>query len=118
MPRRCFPCTCDVSTAPLTLYGHFRCLGITRHPPPNSATVYPPSHCSFTFIITFVFLNLFIGVILDGFDTAKEEAEGFITQEDFSRFADHWANFDPDATYLMSVTVRLVIVVAPVGVLV
>eukprot|EP00752_Nemacystus_decipiens_P001936 g1865.t1 len=62
-----------------------------------------PYMISFTFIITFVFLNLFIGVILDGFGTAKEESEGFITQEDFSRFADHWAKFDPHATCLMSV---------------
>eukprot|EP00903_Cladosiphon_okamuranus_P009702 g9229.t2 len=62
-----------------------------------------PYMISFTFIITFVFLNLFIGVVLDGFDTAKQESEGFITQEDFSRFADHWAKFDPKATNLMSV---------------
>lgn len=64
----------------------------------------PPS-VSFTFLITFVFLNLFIGVILDGFDSAKEESEDFITEEDFTRFAEHWSNFDPHATCLMSVQV-------------
>lgn len=58
-----------------------------------------------------MFLNLFIGVILDGFDTAKEDTDDVIKQEDFSRFADHWANFDPHATCLISVPVRLVIVV-------
>ncbi|CAM9477065.1 unnamed protein product, partial [Ectocarpus sp. 4 AP-2014] len=68
----------------------------------GSWTIYPYM-ISFTFLITFVFLNLFIGVILDGFDSAKEEMEDFITEEDFTRFAEHWSTFDPHATCLMSV---------------
>ncbi|CAM9974789.1 unnamed protein product, partial [Ectocarpus fasciculatus] len=68
----------------------------------GSWTIYPYM-ISFTFLITFVFLNLFIGVILDGFDTAKEESEDFITEEDFARFAEHWSSFDPHATCLISV---------------
>ncbi|CBN75915.1 similar to sodium channel, voltage-gated, type IX, alpha isoform 5 [Ectocarpus siliculosus] len=68
----------------------------------GSWTIYPYM-ISFTFLITFVFLNLFIGVILDGFDSAKEESDDFITEEDLTRFAEHWSNFDPHATCLMSV---------------
>ncbi len=76
-------------------------------PPPSPPDILLlPIRTSFTFTITFVFLNLFIGVILDGFDAAKEESEEFITAKDLRRFADHWANFDPHATCLISVQVR------------
>ncbi|CAN0008398.1 unnamed protein product, partial [Laminaria digitata] len=58
---------------------------------------------SFTLTITYVFMNLFIGVILDGFDAASANDHDVITQEDFARFAHHWAEFDPRATCLISV---------------
>ena len=48
-------------------------------------------------------MNLFIGVILDGFDAASASDHDVITQEDFARFANHWAQFDPRATCLISV---------------
>ena len=50
-------------------------------------------------------MNLFIGVILDGFDEAGKEETDIITQEDFSRFARNWEEFDPRATCLMSIHV-------------
>lgn len=48
-------------------------------------------------------MNLFIGVILDGFDAASASDHDIIKQEDFARFAHHWAQFDPRATCLISV---------------
>ncbi len=48
-------------------------------------------------------MNLFIGVILDGFDAASASDHDVIKQEDFARFAHHWAQFDPRATCLISV---------------
>lgn len=71
----------------------------------------PPSRQpneSFTLTITYVFMNLFIGVILDGFDAASASDHDVITQDDFGRFANHWAQFDPRATCLISVQVTVV----------
>ncbi|CBJ26318.1 Voltage Gated Calcium/Sodium Channel subunit alpha [Ectocarpus siliculosus] len=62
-----------------------------------------PYMISFTLTITYVFMNLFIGVILDGFDAASASDHDVIKQEDFARFASHWAEFDPRATCLISV---------------
>lgn len=60
---------------------------------------------SFTLTVTYVFMNLFIGVILDGFDAASAHARDVITQDDFTRFAEHWAEYDPRATCFISVQV-------------
>ena len=62
-----------------------------------------PFMISFTLLITFVFLNLFIGVILEGFQNADESAKA-VKPEDFLRFADHWATYDPFATCFITVT--------------
>lgn len=48
-------------------------------------------------------MNLFIGVILDGFDAASANDHDVIKQEDFARFAYHWAEYDPRATCFISV---------------
>ncbi|CAM9548110.1 unnamed protein product, partial [Hapterophycus canaliculatus] len=68
----------------------------------GTSTIFPYM-ISFTFTITFVFLNLFIGVILDGFSSAQEESADCITEEDFKKFAERWAVYDPHATCLISV---------------
>lgn len=53
-----------------------------------------------------MFLNLFIGVILDGFDEASNSNDEVITEEDFARFARHWEKFDPHATCMITVKAR------------
>ena len=55
-------------------------------------------------------MNLFIGVILDGFDAASASDHDVITQDDFARFAHHWAEYDPRATCLISVQASCVTV--------
>ena len=56
-----------------------------------------PYFISFTLLVGFVYLNLFIGYILEGFSAASKREAG-IRPQDFPKFADHWADFDPDAT--------------------
>jgi voltage-dependent calcium channel L type alpha-1D len=46
-----------------------------------------PFLVSFTILVSFVFLNLFISVILDGFSTASADRKDLIRTEDFGRFA-------------------------------
>jgi len=58
----------------------------------------------FTVIVCFVFMNLFIGIILEGFDTA-DETKRSIKPEDFEAFSDHWTNFDPTGTFYISMAV-------------
>ena len=50
----------------------------------------------YTFVVSFVFVNLFIGVILEGFDLANESFG--VSDEDFVRFSTHWSEYDPEAT--------------------
>ena len=50
---------------------------------------------TFTLIVSFVVLNLFVGVVLDAFNAS---AEGDILgPNDLEHFIDLWAEFDPDA---------------------
>eukprot|EP00602_Paraphysomonas_sp_CaronLab_P008605 CAMPEP_0185034492 /NCGR_PEP_ID=MMETSP1103-20130426/24443_1 /TAXON_ID=36769 /ORGANISM="Paraphysomonas bandaiensis, Strain Caron Lab Isolate" /LENGTH=1644 /DNA_ID=CAMNT_0027571169 /DNA_START=197 /DNA_END=5132 /DNA_ORIENTATION=+ len=67
----------------------------------GSIAIYPYM-LSFTVIITFVFLNLFIGVILEGFSSADDSGKA-VKPEDFIRFADHWSIYDPNATCYITV---------------
>lgn len=46
---------------------------------------------SFTLIVTFIMLNLFIGVILDGFSMESESENSKLTQEQFVDFINNWA---------------------------
>jgi len=55
----------------------------------------------FQLLVGYVFLNLFIGIILEGFDTA-DETKRSIKPDDFEKFSEHWAEFDPSATFYIS----------------
>ncbi|GMH60361.1 hypothetical protein TrRE_jg11189 [Triparma retinervis] len=57
----------------------------------------------FQLLVGYVFLNLFIGIILEGFDTA-DETKRSIKPEDFEKFSNHWAEFDPTATFYISIS--------------
>lgn len=57
-----------------------------------------PFFISFTLFVTFVFLNLFIAVILEGFGESGEEESMRLSEEHFRAFADKWSEFDPKAT--------------------
>ena len=55
----------------------------------------------FQLLVGYIFLNLFIGIILEGFDTA-DETKRSIKPEDFEKFSEHWAEFDPGATFYIT----------------
>ncbi|CAM9558144.1 unnamed protein product [Chrysoparadoxa australica] len=63
----------------------------------GSRAIYP-FLISFTFTVTFVFLNLLIGIILDGFQTASKSSEEPITRKDYERFGELWSSIDTEAT--------------------
>ena len=52
---------------------------------------------SFTLIVSFVILNLFVGVVLEAFESS---AEGdILEQDDLDQFTSIWTSFDPDASW-------------------
>jgi hypothetical protein len=53
---------------------------------------------SYLILITLVFLNLFIAIILNGyFETCDQEASN-LNKDLLGQFADAWSRLDPDAT--------------------
>lgn len=52
---------------------------------------------SFTLLISFVILNLFVGVVLEAFETSNEGE--ILSTEDLDDFVTKWSYFDPDATW-------------------
>jgi len=60
---------------------------------------------AFTLLITFVFLNLFVGIILDGFDQAEEQGgAATISEPAFIKIWEHWVTqYDPEETYYIDI---------------
>ena len=60
----------------------------------------------FSWIVTFVFVNLFIAVILDGFEKSKEEQEDTgkhgLSQEEFDDFCTLWVKYDKELDWFVS----------------
>ena len=56
----------------------------------------------FTLMVTFVMLNLFVGVVLDAFDSSEEG--DLLGPEDLDKFTETWSEFDPDATWHIKVS--------------
>jgi hypothetical protein len=52
---------------------------------------------SFTLLITFVALNLFVGVVLEAFEKSNEG--DILSPDDLDNFTKVWAEFDPNATW-------------------
>lgn len=58
----------------------------------------------FTMTVSFVFLNLFVAIILDGFSHSQEGNDSALTERQFEAFVSHWANFDEKATCFIPVS--------------
>ena len=56
---------------------------------------------TFTLGVTFVMLNLFVGVVLDAFENSEEG--DILGPEDMDKFTEAWAAFDPEADGWMKV---------------
>lgn len=53
---------------------------------------------SFTLLVTFILLNIFIAVILEGFANEKDRTNGILLPQHYDNFVATWALFDPEAT--------------------
>ena len=53
---------------------------------------------SFMFIVSLVFIKLFIGIIIDGYKNSQRQDERLFNDDIRDRFREVWAEFDPDAT--------------------
>ena len=51
---------------------------------------------SYTMIVTFIFLNLFIAIILEGFDDTNEAENMPVQEHDIHTFQLAWMNYDPE----------------------
>jgi len=56
---------------------------------------------SFTLTVSFVLLNVFIAVILEGFMESSNAEDAKLNEDDFKKFCSHWAKYDTSATYYM-----------------
>ena len=66
----------------------------------GSYAIYPYM-LSYVFLVCICLFNMFVGIILEGFQASKNEK--LVSQEDFDRFAEHWAHYDPECTYFIGV---------------
>ncbi|KAE9253486.1 hypothetical protein PF002_g3305 [Phytophthora fragariae] len=52
----------------------------------------------FTMLITYILLNIFIAVILEGFANEKDQANGVLLPQHYENFVATWSILDPEAT--------------------
>ncbi len=59
--------------------------------------------CSFVIIVSFVYLNLFIAIILQGFTDTNERANLKINEQVYEDFRDKWSDYDKEGRGLIEV---------------
>eukprot|EP00945_MAST-04E_sp_MAST-4E-sp1_P008438 g8438.t1 len=57
-----------------------------------------PFFVSFTLLVTFIMLNMFIGIICDGFSEITNGESSVLSAQNFMEFTSRWQLFDPHAT--------------------
>ena len=57
---------------------------------------------SFTLLISFVIMNLFVGIVLEAFENGNEG--DILSPDDMNHFTQCWAEFDPKATWHIKAT--------------
>eukprot|EP00736_Rhodelphis_marinus_P000855 Rmarinus@m.15440 len=62
---------------------------------------------SFVFLGRFIVLNLFIGVVIDAFNSCAREEEFLVDYRVISEFEDHWRRFDPKGCNYIDVAADL-----------
>jgi len=53
---------------------------------------------SYMLMITLIFLNLFVAIILNGYFDTRNEDSHMLNQDVLEMFRETWSHFDPDAT--------------------
>ncbi|XP_006890709.1 PREDICTED: sodium channel protein type 11 subunit alpha [Elephantulus edwardii] len=76
-----------------------------------SAETHPLSGIAITYFVTYIIIsflivvNMYIAVILENFNTATEESEDPLSEDDFEIFYEIWEKFDPEATQFINYSV-------------
>ena len=60
--------------------------------------------CSFILMVSLIFLNLFIAIILEGQLQASQQQGARVTEQTRQAFTSSWMKYDPDATGFIKVT--------------
>lgn len=63
-----------------------------------------PYLLSYTLVVTMVMFNLFIGVIIEGFQEANEGDRKLIKKDTIATYIELWSEYDPYATCLMDLS--------------
>ena len=53
---------------------------------------------TFYFLVNIVFMNLFIAIILDGYNQSQLKESRLVNADTLERFRDVWSDFDPDVS--------------------
>jgi hypothetical protein len=53
-------------------------------------------------LVPLFFLDLFVAIILEGFEQTSKHANSLIQEEHFEQFRDAWLEFDPDVSKIHS----------------
>lgn len=86
-----FQCTSDPDYAEIQMNGVNGC---------GNSFAYP-YYISFNLIVTFIYLNLFIAIILEGFGQSVENDKMKVSEATIDSFKTLWSEFDPDVSSLM-----------------
>jgi hypothetical protein len=54
-------------------------------------------------LIPLFFLDIFVAIIIEGFEQSSNKANNLIQEEDYEKFRDSWVKFDPDGTGFISI---------------
>lgn len=54
-------------------------------------------------VVSQIFLNLFIAIIIDAFHVESDAGEMAITENDLENFIEVWQDYDPDATSFIKI---------------
>jgi hypothetical protein len=79
----------------LTSYSGGPCVAINGCGDPFSAYAF---FVSFVLVVSFVFINLLVSVVLAGFEDSEDDSQARLAEGHFRALADRWVEFDPDAT--------------------
>ena len=54
-------------------------------------------------LIPLFFLDIFVAIIIEGFEQSSNKANNLIQEEDYEHFRDCWVKFDQDGTGFITI---------------
>ena len=58
---------------------------------------------SYLLLVPLIFLNLFIAIILEGFETSANKEQTVVTEQDLEHFIECWSHFDKEVSTGISI---------------